>query len=57
MSNPDYKCLLLIQHDTYLWFEASPYKGMGYNKELAEGGQRTTENHIAFVSTEQKYGL
>lgn len=57
MSNPDYKCLLLIQHDTYLWFEASPYKGMGYNKELAEGGQRTTENHVAFVSTEQKYGL
>ena len=28
----------------YLWFEASPYKGIGYKKGLADGGHKTTES-------------
>lgn len=26
----------------YLWFEASPYIGIGYKDGLAEGGHKTT---------------
>jgi hypothetical protein len=29
----------------YLWFEASPYIGNGYNIGLAEGGHKTTAKH------------
>lgn len=31
-----------MQEVEYLWFEASPYTGIGYSMGLAEGGHKTT---------------
>lgn len=32
----------------YLWFDASPYMGIGYSMGLAEGGHKTTGKHTSF---------
>lgn len=39
------KTRLQMEKIAYLWFDASPYKGIGYNTGLAEGGHKTTEHH------------
>lgn len=38
---------------TNLWFEASPYKAIGYKKGLAEGGHRTTDKTNDFSNNQQ----
>lgn len=39
---------------SYLWFEASPYIGMGYNMGLADGGHKTTAKQSNMVHQENK---
>lgn len=36
----------------YLWFDASPYIGIGYSDGIAEGGHKTTETNKKFVKRE-----
>jgi hypothetical protein len=38
----------------YLWFEASPYTGIGYKNGLAEGGHKTTATKKYLNKTEKQ---